>query len=107
MSDQPHVIVVFRSRRRPEHAAAYADEAVRISELARIQPGHVEHRSYAADDGEHVTIVEFETMADVDAWREHVEHREAQRRGRSEFYAWYSISVSEVVRAHEWSHEAS
>lgn len=103
MSDEPPVVVVFRSRRRPEYAAAYAEEAARISGLARRQPGHIAHRSYAADDGEHVTIVEFETMAHVDAWRRHLDHQRAQRRGRHEFYSWYSISVCEVVRAHEWS----
>ena len=44
-------------------------------------------------DGEVVTIVEFVTLEQVRAWKDHPEHRQAQVRGRTEFFANYRIQV--------------
>ena len=46
-----------------------------------------------ADDGERVTLVTFADRASHDAWRDHPEHRAAQRRGVDGYYTEYSISV--------------
>jgi heme-degrading monooxygenase HmoA len=87
------VVVLFRSRLRDDCPPSYGPLAERMVELAQAMPGFVSFRHYAADDGERISVIEFESDAHVKAWREHVEHREAQRRGRDEFYAWYRIQV--------------
>lgn len=99
MSDdgRPEVLVVFRSRRRSEAEADYQVEAARISAIARTMPGYVSHKSFRSEDGENVTIVEFDSMEHMDAWRRHPDHRAAKRRGRDEFYESYAISIAEVV----------
>lgn len=86
------VVTVFRSRLRPD-AAGYADDAAAIASLARTMPGYVEHKAFTADDGERVTLVTFADRASHDAWRDHPEHRAAQRRGIDRYYSEYSISV--------------
>ena len=86
------VVTVFRSRLRPD-ASAYAVDAAAIAELARTMPGYVEHKAFTADDGERVTLVTFADRASHDAWRDHPEHRAAQRRGIDAYYSEYSISV--------------
>ena len=86
------VVTVFRSRLRPD-ASAYAADAAAIAELARTMPGYVEHKAFLAEDGERVTLVTFADRASHDAWRDHPEHRAAQRRGIDGYYAEYSISV--------------
>jgi heme-degrading monooxygenase HmoA len=91
-------VVVFRNRLREGDAAAYRATAERMDELARQQPGFLGLKSFTAEDGERVTISEFASLADVDAWRAHPEHLEAQRRGRAEFYAEYALQTCEVVR---------
>ncbi len=101
-TSEPAIVVVFRSRRRAENEEAYREEAARIGELARQMPGYVSHKGFRADDGENVTIVEFETMAHVEAWRRHPEHAAAKARGRSEFYAGYSITIAEVTDQRSW-----
>lgn len=96
------IVVVFRARRRAENEAAYFDEAARIGEIARTQPGYVSHKGFRAPDGENVTIVEFETMADVERWARHPDHIAAKRRGIAEFYEQYSIQIAEVTRTSSW-----
>lgn len=87
------VVTVFRNRLRPEAVPAYAEELEVVAELARAMPGFVESKTFTADDGERVTVVTFADRAGHDAWARHPRHREAQRRGRLEFYAEWSIQV--------------
>ena len=90
------VVTVFRSRLAEAHTEAYAEHAVRMSELARGMPGYVEHKIFVASDGERVTLVTFADRATHEAWRDHPEHRAAQREGVRLYYDAYSISVGEV-----------
>ncbi len=97
MSDGPHIVTVFRSRLRPESAPEYHETARRMVELARTMPGFIDFKSFEADDGERVSIITFASMQTHRAWRDHPEHRAAQRLGRDRFYASYDISVGEAV----------
>jgi catechol 2,3-dioxygenase-like lactoylglutathione lyase family enzyme/heme-degrading monooxygenase HmoA len=98
------VVVIFRSRRRTESEPDYAALRPHIAALAEQMPGYVEAKTFTAEDGEHVTIARFDTAEQERAWRNHPEHREAQRRGREEFYASYDIAVCSLVD--EWSFTA-
>jgi heme-degrading monooxygenase HmoA len=95
--DQGPVITVFRSRLRAGAEAAYGPLAARMEELARTQPGFVEVKNFEAADGERVSLVRFADRATHDAWRRHPEHRAAQRQGRRELYAEFSILVCRPV----------
>jgi heme-degrading monooxygenase HmoA len=97
----PAVLVVFRSHLRPEAAAAYAARASEIAALARTHPGLIAFKTFTADDGERVTIAEFDSMESEAAWREHPEHRRAQAEGRAQFYDSYALLVcaAPTVRA--------
>ena len=96
------VVTVFRSRLRAD-AHAYGDDAVAVSALARSMPGYVEHKAFTATDGERVTLVTFADRASHDAWRDHPEHRAAQRRGLVDYYEDYSIQVGTTDYASAWS----
>ena len=90
------IVTIFRTRLRAEYANEYAEWNARISALAASQPGYVSHKSFTAEDGERVTIVEFESEATQAAWRNHPEHKEAQKLGREKFYSEYDIKVCEL-----------
>lgn len=60
-------------------------------------PGFVELKGFTADDGERVSLVIFDSMGAHEAWRDHPDHREAQRMGRERFYSEYRIVVCEQV----------
>lgn len=95
----PAIITVFRSRLRPDaEALGYHDLAAEMERRARAMPGFVDFKTFAADDGERVSIVEFDSVAAHNRWRDHPAHRTAQRRGRESFYADYRIVVGEVLR---------
>ena len=96
------VVTVFRSRLRAD-ADGYADDAQQISALARTMPGYVEHKAFTAGDGERVTLVTFADRASHDAWRDHPDHRAAQRRGIADYYETYSIQVGTTDYASAFS----
>lgn len=98
------IVTVFRNRLRDEGAADYGALSPHILELARSMPGFVDAKTFTATDGERVTIVTFADRATHEAWRDHPEHRAAQRRGIDEFYAEYSIQVGAATYAHEFHH---
>lgn len=92
------VLVVFRNRLRGPNPPGYESVAERMALLAQQQPGFRAIKTFAAEDGERVTISEFDSLDAVNAWRANLEHLEAQRRGRAEFYAEYSLQTCELVR---------
>ncbi|WP_068268749.1 antibiotic biosynthesis monooxygenase family protein [Aldersonia kunmingensis] len=90
-----HIVTVFRSRLRPDaEANGYFATAKVILERAQAMPGFLSYKVFTADDGERVSIVEFDSTEHHNAWRDDPEHREAQQRGRRDFYTEYSISVT-------------
>jgi heme-degrading monooxygenase HmoA len=92
------IVTVFRSRLLPEAQDDYYPTAQRMSDLARSMPGYISHKAFIAEDGERVTIVEFENEEAQRAWAQHPEHRAGQIRGRAEFYSEYTLHVCEVKR---------
>ncbi len=92
------VVVVFRSRIRPGTEQELARLGARMYELASSMPGYISYKDFVAEDGENVSIIEFESIESVTAWREHPEHKIAQRRGREEFFSEYHIQVCAPVR---------
>ena len=94
------IVTVFRSRLHPDVQDEYMQWAGRMSELARTMPGYISHKGFVAQDGERVTIVEFETEEQQRAWSTHPEHVEAKTKGRKSFYSEYKIQVCTVHREH-------
>jgi heme-degrading monooxygenase HmoA len=100
------VITVFRSRLRTDVPDGYWALAGELLERARAIEGFVEHKVFVAEDGERLTLVTFDSEAAEAGWREHVAHREAQQRGRDEFYDEYDMAVTEVRRRRRWRRQA-
>ena len=83
---------VFRNRKRADiDAEAYAADAARMEALARAQKGFIAYRSYKAEDGETLSMSEWETHEDALAWWRNVEHAAVQARGKADYYESYTI----------------
>lgn len=94
------IVTVFRSRLRPDaDANGYPELAQRMESRAQAMPGFVDFKTFTAPDGERLSLVVFDSLDAHAAWRDDPEHRAAQRRGRSEFYSEYAITVC-VQRQH-------
>jgi heme-degrading monooxygenase HmoA len=92
------VVSIFRSRLRTENADEFGELAARMLALAEAMPGFISYKVYASEDGERCSIIEFESPEHLRAWREHPQHREAQRIGRERYYEEYTLHVGEPMR---------
>ena len=93
------MVVVFRARRTAEGVGEeYRHWFLRMSELACKMPGYISHKGYVADDGERLTLFEWESADTLHAWANHPEHIPVKRLGREKFYTEYHLQVCDVVR---------
>jgi heme-degrading monooxygenase HmoA len=99
------IVTVFRSRLMPGVREEYVALVDRMIELAATIPGYISHKGFFADDGERVTIVEFEHEEGMRAWRMHPEHRTAQKKAREIYYSEYSVQVCNLVRESKFKRE--
>src|SRR5262245_11523122 len=92
------VVTVFGSRLQPEHAAEYSEVAAQMRAMADTMPGFISFMTCRVEDGERVSIIEFESEETLRGWREHLEHRTAQDLGRAALYAEFQIQVCSILR---------
>ena len=92
------VLVVFRSRICEEHAEEFQQLADRMLVLAQAMPGFVSYKAFACEDGERVSIHEWESPEHLLAWRNHSQHSKIQRMGREKFYEEYTSYICEPYR---------
>ena len=92
------VVTIFRNRLKPENIDEYYAWAGRMGALAKTMPGYVSHKTFTAEDGERVTIVEFADEASQRRWATQADHLEAKKKGRSDFYTEYKIQICRVER---------
>lgn len=92
------IVTLFRSRIKLKAQAEYMDLARRMGDIVKQLPGYISHKGFVAEDGERVTVVEFESAEAQDTWRFHPQHLEAKKKGRKDFYLEYRVLVCEVKR---------
>jgi heme-degrading monooxygenase HmoA len=92
------LVTVFRSRLKPGVREEYVELVEKIAAIARTMPGYISHKGFFADDGERVTIVEFEHEEGLRAWRMDPEHRAAQKLARTKYYTEYHVQVCKLDR---------
>lgn len=97
------ILSVLRSRLMPNIQDDYAPLSKRMSELAPTISGYISHKGFVAEDGERLTIVEFESEGALEEWRMHPEHVDAKRRGYREFYTHFSYQICSVMHARSWT----
>jgi heme-degrading monooxygenase HmoA len=69
-----------------------------MADLAVKMPGYVSHKAFVAEDGERLTLFEWESAETLRAWATHPEHLAVKALGRQKFYEDYRLQVCEVVR---------
>ena len=97
------IAIIFRSRLKAGAAeAGYPEMAAEMFARAQTMPGFVSFKTFQAPDGERLSLVHWQDAETLAAWRNEERHREAQRRGREQWYESYSIEVAEVTRRSEF-----
>lgn len=95
--EPPYYAVIFTSLR-SETEQDYAATAERMLELARDQPGFLGVESARGSDGLGITVSYWRSEEEICTWRTQAEHREAQRRGREQWYRAFRTRVAYVER---------
>lgn len=101
-------LVVFRNRKRADiDGPTYAADADRMWHLARQQPGFLAFKSYTAEDGEVIALSEWADEDAARAWRRVADHAEMQAKGRTDYYASYTLFAGVPTRIHRFVHDAA
>jgi heme-degrading monooxygenase HmoA len=90
---QVMVVVIFRSRVMEDRLPEYYRRVEEMAAIASRMPGYISHKGFTADDGERVSIHEWESEAALAAWRDHPSHLQMQQYGREKFYEEYTLQV--------------
>lgn len=94
--EPPYTAVIFTSTRTPSDQG-YGHMSRRMDELARQQPGYLGHES-ARDETSGITVSYWTDHGAAAAWKQVAEHAIAQQRGRTTWYADYTVRVATVDR---------
>jgi len=96
--EPPYTAVVLTARRADDDDG-YLDTALRMVELAAMQPGYLGIESVQdARSGTEITVSYWTDEARARAWKHVAEHVAAQRLGIRRWYSDYRVRVSTVVR---------
>ena len=99
MGDDFGYAVIFSSRRSGTDDG-YDEMSRRMEELAQQQPGFLGIESARGPDGLGITVSYWKDEAAIGAWKQNAEHLVAQKRGRREWYAEYTVRVARVERSY-------
>jgi heme-degrading monooxygenase HmoA len=93
--EPPYYAVIFSSLR-TEGDNGYGEMAERMMALAAQQPGYLGVESARAGLG--ITVSYWRSLEEIAAWKRVVDHLEAQRRGRADWYTAYRTRIAKVER---------
>jgi len=97
--EPPYHAVIFTSLR-TDVDEGYDATAVRMIELAALQPGCLGVESARGLDGLGITVSYWRDEASIRAWKRDAEHQQAQHAGKKVWYADYQLRVAKVERAY-------
>jgi heme-degrading monooxygenase HmoA len=91
----PYYAVIFTSER-TETADGYEDTAARMLELASDQDGFLGIESAREQIG--ITVSYWRDLDSIRKWKMNTEHKQAQEKGRTEWYKNYKTRICLVER---------
>ncbi len=92
----PYYAVIFTSLRTPDDPDGYAAMAEHMAELASTQPGFLGIESARGADGVGITVSYWDSLDAIHRWGTHVEHRVAQRLGRTRWYEAFRQRICRI-----------
>ncbi len=93
----PYYAVVFTSQR-TETDDGYADTAQKMLVLASQQNGFLGVESAREKNGLGITVSYWQDLEAIKAWKNQIDHRQAQRLGKEKWYKSYRIRIAKVER---------
>jgi heme-degrading monooxygenase HmoA len=101
------IFIVFRAHRTAAGLGEdYAEQLKRMADLAVKMPGYVSHKAFVAEDGERLSLFEWESAETLRAWETHPEHLAVKELGRQKFCEDYRLQVCETLRESTFTRRA-
>ena len=79
----------------------YLDTSERMRELAQNKYGCVDFTSLTEnrqDEIHELTISYWETLEQIEAWKQDKQHQAAQQRGKTDWYKSYQVEIVEIIK---------
>ncbi len=93
--------VIFTAKLR-EDALEYSEVAEQMEEKMRTYDGFVSFERVRGADGFGITVCIWESLEALQSWKKDLDHQEAQRRGKAEWYEYYRVRVAKIE--YEYDH---
>lgn len=93
--EPPYYAVIFSSHR-TQVDEGYDDMAIRMVELASVQPGFLGVESVREDLG--ITISYWKDLDSIKHWKANAEHVVAQKLGHEKWYSSFKTRIAKVER---------
>jgi len=92
--------VIFEVTPTTEGKEEYLAIAARLKEFLAGQNGFISIERFQSlvEEGKMLSLSFWETEPDIASWRNQLDHREGQRKGKDSLFKSYRIRVAEVVR---------
>jgi heme-degrading monooxygenase HmoA len=95
--ETPYYAVIF-STITSENIDGYLEAAQRMEVLAKQQKGFLGIESARSEIG--ITVSYWQTVADISAWKNNIEHSKVRALGREKWYKKYQLRICKVERAY-------
>ena len=95
----PYYAVIFTSIQ-TEMIEGYAEMAQQMEDLAKNQAGFIGMDSARSSIG--ITVSYWESLEDIQQWKQHTDHLVAQQKGIKNWYAYYNVKICKVEREYSF-----
>jgi len=96
----PYYAVIFANQRTDNDDEGYNAMAIRMENLAAEMPGYLGIESARGADGFGVSVSYWESEEAIANWKRNVDHLQAQRQGRADWYKDYNVRIAKVERSY-------
>lgn len=98
----PYYAVIFSSIKHNDEG--YANTAELMVKLANEQAGFLGIESAREELG--ITVSYWDNLASIKQWKAQVDHQQAQRKGRTNWYESYKVRIAKVERDYGFNADA-
>lgn len=98
--NKPYYAVIFTNKQ-TEALEGYNEMAIAMENLAKKQPGYLGFES--ARDKLGIAISYWGNLDDIKNWKTNLDHLEAQKKGKGNWYSWYKVRICKVEREYEFN----
>lgn len=96
----PYYAVIFTSVQTSD-TVGYTQMSIAMENLVKEQQGYLGIEHARSEIG--ITISYWDSLEAIKRWKENLDHKEAQEKGRKTWYQWYKVKICKVEHAYEFS----